>query len=235
MGHPTAYVRLLRPAETRERSGPRADLASRDRPDPPCGSAVPERGRRPSKGGLREPRPPRLPGGMQPGTAPDLLRSRRVLRGTRRGAVPGRRAQRRRSGIVPGLEPEVLQFSQQHVPPQPVVVRQGARPDPRPAERQVEGRGRPDGPRDERPVRRHLVVLLGSRRTLRHLRLLSRTQRGFLGGWRPGTGRIRDIVIRRPLAQNLKETGGFPRGPTCIRPPSGRSPRSDFWRKAVTT
>jgi len=41
--------------------------------------------------------------------------------------------------------------------------------------------------------------------------------------------------IRLRLRKKVNGPREFPRCPACIRPTSGRSPRSDSWRKAVTT
>src|SRR5881296_2345764 len=142
LGHPTADLRLLRSAETGERRGPGPELVGRDRLGSTRRPAVPEGGRRSPEGGLREPPPPRLARRVHPGTEPDFLRPRGLLRGTRCRAVPRRWSQRSRPRIVPRLEPEVLQLPEQRVPSEPLVLRQSPRADPRAAERKVERGGR---------------------------------------------------------------------------------------------
>src|SRR3972149_1025554 len=90
-----------------------------------------------------------------------------------------------------GLEPEVLQLLQLHVPPRPLEPRQDPGPDPPPAEREVEGRGREAGPRARRAVRAHVVLLLGPRRPLRDVRLVRGAEGGVPGPRRPGPDPLR--------------------------------------------
>src|SRR5256885_2806476 len=137
LGHPPPDVRLFRatPARTRRRFGP--PLTDRHGAAASCRPALSERGGRPPKGRLREPPTPRFPGGVHPRSELDLLRSRGPLCRARRGPLYCRRAQRDRSGIVPGREPEVLQLPEQRLPSEPLVLRCVSGPNPRPVEREV--------------------------------------------------------------------------------------------------